>query len=151
MDYEIRPSIMDRLLDDEDTKRSFSMYDLRGSVRRDLESLFNTRQRFISAPEHLVETQESVINYGLPDLASINLANERTADEFGKKLERIIKYYEPRFKSVRVETFSSNEADGLLRFRVNAVLYADPAPEIVIYDSQLDSTSKSFNVNESKS
>lgn len=153
----LRPSILDRLLDDEPTVQIESLTDaqhhlkqLRASVRRDLENLLNTRYRVVAPPEDLPELEVSLMNYGLPDLATVNIVNLDKRREFIRDLERVLKTYEPRFKTVRVRTLDSGEkTDRTLRFRIDATLYADPAPETVVFDSVLDPVSRSVNVEES--
>src|SRR5262245_7372568 len=105
----ILPSILDRLIDeapDQSREAPVSaqqfLRDLRLSVRRDVENLLNSRQRFLEAPESLRELCSSVYEYGIPDLAGMNLSSKRRRDEFLKVIESELKEHEPRFKSVRV-------------------------------------------------
>lgn len=154
----LRPSIIDRLIDDEphvkveaEKNRTQQIRELRASVRRDLENLLNTRYRMVSPSTSFKELQHSLMNYGLPDLATVNIIDVEKKKLFTRDLERILREYEPRFKSVKV-SFIENEdnIDRTLRFRVNATLYADPAPEIVVFDSVLEPVSRSVNVKESQ-
>lgn len=153
----LRPSILDRLLDDEphvSTEVAPAAHQhlaqLRASVRRDLENLLNTRYRLVAPADNLQEVNRSVMNYGLPDLATVNIVNLDKRKEFVRELENLLKLYEPRFKTVKVRTLDVNESsDRTLRFRIDATLYADPAPETVIFDSVLDPISRSVNVEES--
>lgn len=153
----LRPSILDRLLDDEPHLATEvapashqHLAQLRASVRRDLENLLNTRHRLIAPPDDLREVGISLMNYGLPDLATVNIINLDKRKDFIRDLEMLLKTYEPRFKSVKVRTLDSGErSDRTLRFRIDATLYADPAPETVIFDSVLDPVSRSVNVEES--
>jgi len=155
---ELRPSILDRLLDDEphiqveaDKNRHQHIRELRNSVKRDLESLLNTRYRMVEPPEEFTNLSVSILNYGLPDLATVNIADIEKKKAFTKHLETILRDYEPRFKSVKVNHISNKDnTDRTLRFRIDATLYADPAPEIVIFDSVLDPVSRTVNVEESK-
>lgn len=155
---EFRASILDRLLDDEpqtqieaDKNRHQRQRELRDSVRRDLQNLLNTRHRMVSPPEEYSQLDVSLLNYGLPDLATINIADNEKKRSFLRLLEKIICNFEPRFKSVKVQhVTNSNNEDRTLRFRVDATLYADPAPEIIIFDSVLDPVSRTVNVEESK-
>jgi type VI secretion system protein ImpF len=39
-----------------------------------------------------------------------------------------------------------DETDRTLRFRIDAMLYAEPAPEPVIFDSELEPLTNSFSV-----
>lgn len=152
----LRSSILDRLLDDEpqhqvDTENSQSqkLRQLRQSVHRDLESLLNTRFRIIAPPENLKHLEQSLLNYGLPDLATINISTPDSKKAFTKKLEQLLKRYEPRFKSVKVSyRENSDSQDRTLRFRIDAVLYADPSPEIVVFDSMLEPITRTVNVEE---
>ncbi len=154
----LRPSIIDRLLDNEphikieaEKDRHQQLRELRNSVRRDLENLLNARYRMVEPASKFEELSKSLLNYGLPDLATVNITDTDKKKEFTRNLERILREYEPRFKSVRV-TFIDNQekVDRTLRFRVNATLYADPAPEVVVFDSVLEPVSRTMNVEESQ-
>lgn len=155
---EIRPSILDRLIDREphllaeaNQGRNQYLRDLRLSVKRDLENLLNTRFCMKSAPEHFPNLQQSLINYGLPDLATVNIADIEKKREFVKNLEKTLAQYEPRFKSIKVHHIDNKESsDRSLRFRIDATLYADPAPEIIVFDSILDPVFRTVTVEESR-
>lgn len=152
----LRPSILDRLLDDEphnqveqDRGQHQKLKQLRGSVRRDLENLLNTRYRVIEPGEEYEEIENSLLNYGLPDLATVNIIDVDKKKEFIKSLEVILKKYEPRFKSVSITYLDNTDtADRTVKFRINATLYADPLPEIVIFDSVLEPVTRTVNVKE---
>lgn len=152
----LRPSILDRLLDNEpeiqteiDHGQHHKLKQLRLSVRRDLENLLNTRYRVIEAPEEFSELEQSLINYGMPDLATINIVDFEKRKEFTVKLETILKQFEPRFKEVSVSYLENKDnTDRTLHFRIDATLYADPAPEIVIFDSVLEPVTRNVNVEE---
>src|SRR4051812_37129443 len=101
---DLRPSILDRLLDDEpevqieaDKNRHQHLRDLRNSVKRDLENLLNTRYRMSGPPEELTQLELSLLNYGLPDLATVNIANIDKKKLFTRQLEKILRDFEPRF------------------------------------------------------
>lgn len=155
---ELRPSILDRLLDDEphiqveaDKNRHQHLRELRNSVKRDLENLLNTRYRMVEPPEEFTQLELSLLNYGLPDLATVNIADTEKKRNFTRLLEKILRDYEPRFKTVKVNHIDNKDnTDRTLRFRIDATLYADPAPEVVVFDSVLDPVSRTVNVEESK-
>jgi type VI secretion system protein ImpF len=155
---ELRPSLLDRLIDHEPHTQVASeigatqrVRELRMSVKRDLESLLNTRFRLVEPPDDMPELAHSLLNYGMPDLATINVTSVDKRTEFVRTLERIIRSYEPRFKSVKIIPRENKETkDRTLRFRIEATLYADPAPEVVIFDSELDPVSRVVNVEESR-
>lgn len=155
---ELRPSILDRLMDDEphiqieqDKNRNQYLRDLRNSVKRDLENLLNTRFRMQSPPEEYREMEISILNYGLPDLATVNIADIEKKRAFTKNLEKTLRTFEPRFKSVKVIHIDNKDTtDRTLRFRIDAMLHADPAPEVIIFDSVLDPVFRTVKVEESK-
>jgi len=152
----LRPSVLDRLFDNEphnqveqDVDQYQHLKQLRSSIRRDLEYLLNCRYCINEPPSELCEVQHSLFNYGLPDLATINIIDIEQRSRFIRKLERTLLTYEPRFKSMKI-TFLDNDdsIDRTLRFRIETVIYADPLPEVVIYDSVLESTTRSVSVKE---
>lgn len=150
----ILPSVLDRLIDDApDQQREAPastqqfLRDLRASVRRDIESLLNARQRFEAAPDGLRELRSSVYEFGIPDVAGTNLSSKRRRDEFLKRIEAELKRHEPRFKSVKVVALQ--EGAGLersLRFRIDALMHAEPAPEQVQFDSRVEPVTRAIQV-----
>jgi type VI secretion system protein ImpF len=77
----------------------------------------------------------------------MNVATEGGRDRLRGLIEKVIRTYEPRFKSVRVELLENVEAfDRTLRFRVDGMLHAEPAPEPVVFDSALEPSTGSFEV-----
>ena len=150
---EVRPSLLDRLLDSSGRKAHdsfYSMHELRESVQRDLENLLNSRSRFVSPDPRFKYVQDSIMNYGLPDLTSHPLNSERGKQEFAAWIERSIKRYEPRFKNVAVTPVSSEVSPDGVTFRVEAVLYADPAPEDVCFDSKIDPLTQTISLSETR-
>lgn len=155
---EFRPSILDRLLDNEpditvETNKHRQQYnrDLHNSVRRDLQNLLNTRYRMIAPPDEFTQLENSLLNYGLPDLATVNITDTEKKKSFTRLLEKTLRTYEPRFKAVKVVLQDNKDkTDRTLKFRIDATLYADPAPEVVIFDSVLDPVSRTVNVEESR-
>lgn len=152
----LRPSILDRLFDDEpdnknevDLGQHHKLKQLRRSVRRDLESLMNARFRVMEPGEEYIEIENSLLNYGLPDLATVNITDLEKRKEFTKRMEKILKNFEPRFKNVSVSYLDNKDnLDRTLRFRIDATLYADPAPEVVIFDSILEPVTRSISIEE---
>lgn len=155
---DLRPSIMDRLIDNEpgnrvevDSGQHQKLKDLRQSVRRDLENLFNTRIRLIEPDDKFHHLKLSIVNYGLPDLATVNLTNIERRREFIQEMERLLLEFEPRFKSVNVVYVeNTNRSERMLRFRIDGTLYADPSPEVVVFDSVLEPVSRNVSVEESR-
>ncbi len=152
----LRPSVLDRLFDNEphnQTERDLDDHQLlkalRSSIRRDLESLLNTRFHISEPSDEFPQLEKSLLNYGLPDLATVNIIDIDKRNEFTRALEKTLKYFEPRFKSVKVSFLERDDhTDRTLRFRIDAVIYADPLPEIVVFDSIFESVTRTVNVKE---
>jgi type VI secretion system protein ImpF len=154
---QILPSVFDRLLDefpdegrDRQKSRGQPLAELRNAIRRDLEALLNTRQRHLSWPPGLEELNRSLINFGIPDVTRINVATQQDRVNFCHELEMAIRRHEPRFQKLKVVMLDNAEPmDRTLRFRVEALVYADPTPEAMIFDSSLDPVTQNFSVNKS--
>ena len=147
-------SVLDRLLDDDPgvsrepaRNRHQILRELKQSVRRDLENLLNTRQRCLPVPAHLAELKQSLVNYGTPDFTAGSMGALKDRQDFARVLQAIITQYEPRFKSVKVALVDAAEPlDRTLRFRIDALLQAEPAPEPVVFDSILKPGTGDFEV-----
>jgi type VI secretion system protein ImpF len=152
----LRMPVLDCLLDDQPDassepalSSSMRLEQLRESLRRDLESLFNSRQCSISPPDNCAELSASLLNYGLPDPATINLNSSHGIKTFCSRIETTITDFEPRIKSVRVVPRGKDRAeDSIFRFRVEALLHASPANETIVFDSSLDPVSQSVSMRE---
>lgn len=152
----LRASILDRLIDNEphnqtelDMAHHHQVKQLRESVKRDLETLLNTRHHLIKPPDELRHLDKSLLNYGLPDLATVNIVDDVKRNEFTRYLEQILREYEPRFKSVNVNYIENKDkTDRTLRFRIDAVIYADPQPETIIFDSVMESVTRAVTLKE---
>ncbi len=153
-DQPLVPSVLDRLLDDDPgvsteppKSRTQVLRELKQSVRRDLENLLNTRWRCVAWPPKLEQLERSLINYGIPDFSAANLSSSEDRELFRQALAASIEAFEPRFKRVEVKLLDAEESiDRTLRFRIDALLYAEPAPEPVVFDSALEPTTGTFEV-----
>ena len=147
-------SLLDRLLDDDPAltrevskSRTQLLCDLKQSVRRDLENLLNTRRCCAVWPAHLEELERSLVSYGIPDITSTGLGTAAARDDFRRAVEDVIRQFEPRFTSVAVEMVENAEpVDRTLRFRIRALLRAEPAPEPVVFDSMLQPATGNIEV-----
>ncbi|MDA8363281.1 MAG: type VI secretion system baseplate subunit TssE [Gammaproteobacteria bacterium] len=148
------PSVLDRLLDDHpevreepESSRTQVLRQLHQSIMRDLQNLLNTRSRCLLHDEHLAGIEDSLLGYGLPDFSSETINSAKTRDRLRDAMEYAIRRWEPRFKSVEVSFVdNANPQDGSLRFRIDALVYADPAPEPIIFDSMLDPSTYNFEI-----
>lgn len=153
-DQPLLPSVLDRLLDDEPEKRVEApksrnqvLRELKLSVRRDLENLLNTRWRCLPWPAHLPELDTSLVSYGVPDFAGGHMGAPSDRERLRRIIEQAIRKFEPRFQKVSVTLLeNADAADRALRFRIDALLHAEPAPEPVVFDSQFEPATNDFIV-----
>jgi type VI secretion system protein ImpF len=153
-DQPLVPSVLDRLLDDDPDNpneaphsRTQVLRELKRAVRRDLENLLNTRRRAHPFEAGLDELERSLVNYGIPDFTGANMGAPDSRDDFRRIVEEVIRRYEPRFRTVAVVLLENTEPlDRTLRFRIDGLLEADPAPEPVVFDSALEPGSGTFEV-----
>ena len=152
-DQPLIPSVLDRLLDDEPGRdwepardRAQRLADLKASVRRDVEDLLNTRRRLAEVPPGLREAADSLLTYGLPDVSGAGPATGADRAAFARRLEHILGVNDARLTRVAVEVVPTDDAGRALKFRITALLRADPAPEPVAFDSALDPASGEFRV-----
>ena len=152
----LQSSLLDRLLRDEAPgerrpggRRGQSVREIRESIRRDLEDLLNTRVRCLSWPKDLYELGRSLVNYGIPDFTGTSVASPENQEDFVVIIQRAIERHEPRFRGVSVKLIKSPDPlDRTLRFRIDATLQADPAPEPIVFDSALEPLTGGFQVKE---
>lgn len=156
--------MLDRLLDDDPKpdcqpgdqptdvreppkSRGQVLKELKQSVARDLENLLNTRWRASGWPEDLGELDLSLVSYGIPDVTGTDLGTLRRGGQFVRVIEEVIGRFEPRFRAVKVEVLDNTEPlDRTLRFRIDAMLEVEPAPEPVSFDSVVQTTTGNVRV-----
>lgn len=152
--FALLPSVLDRVLDnragpkrDQPRSRTQQLGELRSAIRRDLEALLNTHRCYRTPPSDLTELERSLYQYGAPDFLSVNAGSGTAREAFRRALEETIRRFEPRFKAVSVTMLDSGtKPERTLRFRIDALMYAEPAPEPVSFDSMLDPPSHTFSV-----
>jgi type VI secretion system protein ImpF len=147
-------SVFDRLIDNEPRSsrepaltREQSVHQLKESIRRDLEWLLNTRLVAVPPDDGLREVNHSVYAYGLPDFTAYSLSNPDDQNRLVRHLQTAIKAFEPRLAKVRVVPVDVSTANTrIVRFRIEAWLLMDPAPEHISFDTTLQLTSGEYEV-----
>ncbi len=138
------PSLLDRLIDPESggtaAQRGYSLEEMTEAVRRDLEDLLNTRQTQAGIPDDCAAVRRSVVAYGLPDLANLRAETEEQRAAIGRVLEDTVATFESRLRDVRATLVDPGDRTSrAIRFRVEARLRVDPAPDVV-FDTVLELT-----------
>jgi|SRR3954463_6127033 type VI secretion system protein ImpF len=156
-DHETRitPSVLDRLLDydpqsstEAPKSRSQSIKELKASISRDLESLLNTRRSTFYPTDGLEEASRSMIAYGLPDLGTLSPDKSSDWITLTKEIESMMAIFEPRFFDVKITLEEMDSVHRTPRFRIDAKLDIDPAPEPVSFGTSFETGIGQFYVKE---
>ena len=151
----LTPSILDRLTAETDaagrsSRYGFDLQQMIDAVRRDLEDLLNTRRSAGRAVEAFAEVSNSVVAYGMPDLASMSASTESERAEVGRIIEGVINQFEPRLRDVRAHLVGGVDGkERSVRFHIQARLNVDPSPEIG-FDTVLELTTGYASVKRSE-
>jgi len=153
-DQLLLPSVLDRLIDHDpqvsheaSRNRSQLLRDLKQAVRRDLENLLNTRIRCVPYRYEFKELKQSLVNYGIPDLTGLSLGGPKEREEFRRTIQAVIRQFEPRLKKLEVRIIDQADTiERTIRFHIEAVLQAEPAPEPIAFDSTVRLTTGSVDV-----
>ena len=122
---------------------------LRDEVSSNLAVLLNTVH--LAASEDLAEVPEvrkSILNYGMPDLASLTIDDTRVND-IAREIRAAMIAYEPRVDPASIKAVRDDTADAAaleLRFVVYAELYAEPLNIPVEYIAEVDTELAKFRI-----
>lgn len=154
----INPSLLDRLTDEAPGESgshggSVTLSELRRSVLRDLNWLFNTSQ--LLRPEESEAwpmVRKSVVNYGLPPLAGVT-ASGLDIRKLERALRQAILDFEPRIlpESVAVKAMLDQHAldhHNVVSLQIEALLWAQPVPIELLLRTQFDLESGQNRVDE---
>ena len=146
----LMPSLVDRLIDPSSGgtawRRGYGVEQMMEAVRRDLEELLNTRQSTAGLPAEFPEVHNSIIGFGLPDLTNLAAYTDEQRAEVGRLIEAAINRFEPRLKSVQAVMLDGTDTkERRVRFRIDAKLCVDPAPEVA-FDTVLELMTGRYSV-----
>jgi type VI secretion system protein ImpF len=150
----VTQSVLERLIDrtrgsstDRQVALTESVRQFKLSVRRDLEWLLNTRRNPEAVDSTFAELQQSLFNYGLPDVTS--LSHEAHGDRMRllEMVESTIATFEPRLTRVKVTALDPGRgAAHVMRFQIEGMLMMDPQPEHISFDTVLQLASGRYEV-----
>ncbi len=122
---------------------------LRDAVSNNLAVLLNTVH--LAASEDLSDVPEaakSILNYGMPDLASYTIDDTRV-DDIAREIRAAMIAYEPRIDPASIKAARDRNANSAaleLRFVVHAELFADPLNIPVEYIAEVDTELAKFRI-----
>jgi type VI secretion system protein ImpF len=155
----LQPSLLDRLTDEAPNRlqesreqRVLSPRQLRKSVIRDLQWLLNaTDLASVQDLSTRPEVVDSVLNFGLPDLAGKNLSGVELAS-LERNLRRVILCFEPRILpqslKIRVVADKDQMSHNAIRFDIEGELWGQPMPQQLYLRTEVDLESGAFEVSE---
>jgi type VI secretion system protein ImpF len=146
-------SVLDRLIDLEPKQsgelpitRAESVRKFKDAVRRDLEWLLNTRQTIVAIEEGS-PLEDSLLNYGLPDIGSFSVRNTQDRQRLIDSIRAAIERFEPRISNLKVSLAASgDEKLQVLSFVVEGALRTDPGAEYVTFNTVLDLSNREYKV-----
>lgn len=140
------PSLLDRLIDDDPSKkteardkRATSTHRLREAVLRDLNWLFNATQNSADLDQY-PEVRRSVLNYGLPGISG-RPASSLDLGELARALRDALINFESRLVPHTVRVFAEPRAEGshnVISFRMEGQLWAQPIPLEIFMRTDMD-------------
>lgn len=141
----LQTSILDRLIDEEPgvsrepaQHRTFTIGQVKAAVTRDLENLLNTRRNIQVPPATFEELNNSLFVYGVRDYTAQNPRSPAAKQQLRLDIEQTLRRFEPRLRNVTVQMESATASERNLRFRISALLVADPVTEPVTFDTFFD-------------
>jgi type VI secretion system protein ImpF len=148
------PSLLDRLIDEEPDvstepawRQSQNLREYRSGVLRDVENLLNTRPVRFQMPAESCEIARSVLTYGMPDFISAGVGSLEEREQLRRNVEITVRRFEPRLREVRVVLHrQENEFDRTLRMTIHAMLWVEPEPQPIAFDTVVQPSSGTCKV-----
>jgi type VI secretion system protein ImpF len=150
----VMQSVLERLIDRDPANsapppptRAQSVRTLKGSLRRDLEWLLNTRRTLEAAGAGFPELEHSLYNFGLPDITALSWDSSRDRARLARVIEQTLELFEPRLKRIKVVILGASPGtQHVMRFQIEGLLDMDPAPEPISFDTVLQLSSGEYQV-----
>jgi type VI secretion system protein ImpF len=145
----LQPCLLDRLTDHEPEEakesrdqRVMSLKKYRQAVLRDLEMLLNAKAYPPGSDIYdYDEAAQSVLNFGIPDLAGTSISS-LSPEEFEARVKQAILLFESRISrhSLSVRLVSSQDAQAVraVVFEIAGDLWAQPSPEHLFVKTEVD-------------
>jgi type VI secretion system protein ImpF len=129
------------------------MTQIRRSVLRDMEWLFNTSAKWTGDEiEDFPQVVSSVLNYGIPDLCGLTSSSVEPI-EVERAVEEAIRHFEPRILSNSLTVIADADADEVgtnaVRFEIRGMLWAQPLPEQLYVKTNVDLETGNCKIQES--
>jgi len=149
----ITQSLIDRLIDDdpqgsadihESEEEAIARYKV--ALRRDLESLLNTKRPWLPVVERYPGMERSVVAYGIPDLSTEDMSVPGVRERVRRVIAQVIRAHEPRLSGIDIEMDDGPTSRGM-RLRIAAVLNLTQSEEMVVYEASVRPGDRTIEVN----
>lgn len=152
--FDRMPSLLDRLIDDGTPEPGVCVNstfrdcrEINDSLLVDIEKLLNTRTRCVGVSDRFRELDVSLLDYGLRDFSSRDLASELDRTRLIEEVRSVVTRYEPRLRDVQVELMPRGpEFDREVRFRI--VASVNQGRELLFWDAGYSPSNGTFTVKE---
>ncbi len=124
-------------------RRALSDAALRNLLAEDVSNLLNTINMESDSSELIGDlklVKNSILNYGLPDIAHRTIDESRKIDLIRQEITETLMRYEPRLieRTIKIERDTENEDDLSIRFVVHSDMRADPMPTSVEFVTEVE-------------
>jgi type VI secretion system protein ImpF len=149
----ITQSLVDRLIDD-DPQASFDAHEseddavarYKVALRRDLESLLNTKRPWLPVVDRYPGMDRTVVGYGIPDLSTEDMSVPAVRERVRRVIAQVIREHEPRLSEIDIEMDEGPTSRGM-RLRIAAVLNITQSEETVVYEASVRPGDRTIEVN----
>lgn len=137
----ITQSLVNRLIDDdphgpadghESEEEAVARYKV--ALRRDLESLLNTKRPWLPVTNRYPGLDRTIVGYGIPDLSTEDMSVPAVRERVRRVIAQVIREHEPRLSEIDIEMDEGPTSRGM-RLRISAVLNVMQSEETVVYEA----------------
>ena len=148
----ITQSLIDRLIDD-DPEGSADVHETeeaavaryKVALRRDLESLLNTKRPWLPVTDRYPGMDRTIVGYGIPDLSTEDMSVAAVRERVRRTIAQVIREHEPRLSGIDIEMDEGPTSKGM-RLRISAVLNIMQAEETVVYEAAVHPGDRTIEV-----
>lgn len=149
----VTQSLIDRLIDDdpqgssdahESEDEAIARYKV--ALRRDLESLLNTKRPWLPVVDRYPGMDRTVVGYGIPDLSTEDMSVPAVRERVRRVITQVIREHEPRLSEIDIEMDEGPTSRGM-RLRISAVLNITQSEETVVYEASVRPGDRTIEVN----
>lgn len=129
------------------TDTSIKLSKITEKIGQDLEKLLNTRNSLIERVKHLIEVNQSILNYGISDFSNKFSTTDNQQKLFCRELTAIIRLFEPRIKNIAVSLLEQDKTlMPILRIKIEGSITYDQESHIVSFESRIKPQNQTFNI-----